>query len=83
MEYIVLSIAIVAVIAAVTVLIIKSKRKSENDGQEASSPHGLGTQLMGFSSHPQAWVSAAPAWQSCQRFEVDASLPDAAMETKG
>ena len=29
MEYIVLSIAIVAVIAAVTVLIIKSKRKSE------------------------------------------------------
>ena len=36
MEYIVLSIAIVAVIAAVTVLIIKSKKKSENDGQEAS-----------------------------------------------
>ena len=36
MEYIVPAITILAVIAAVIVLIIKSKKKSENDGQEAS-----------------------------------------------
>lgn len=43
----------------------------------------MGTHLLSVSSHPQACMSAAPAWHSCQRFEVDASLPDAAMETKG
>lgn len=31
---------------------------------------------------PKAFVSVAPAWHSCQHFEVDASLPDAVMETK-
>ena len=36
MEYIVPAITIIAVIATVIVLIIKSKKKSENDGQEAS-----------------------------------------------
>ena len=35
------------------------------------------------SPHPQACVSVAPAWHPCQHFEVDTSLPDAAMETKG
>ena len=36
MEYIVPAITIIAMIATVIVLIIKSKKKSENDGQEAS-----------------------------------------------
>lgn len=43
----------------------------------------MDTRLLSVSSHPQACVYVAPAWHSCQHFEVDASLPDAAMETKG
>lgn len=48
-----------------------------------AGPHRVGThQMRARSPRPETCVSVTPAWLPCRHFEVDASLPDAVMETK-